>query len=107
MIRTGEEYRDSIRDGRDVWIDGERVDDVTTHPAFKPIVDIRARIYDFAHDERASGVMSYVDEETGERCAVGGKPPHAKADWQAKRAAVDLVLDEICGVVTRVGDETV
>ena len=42
MIRTSEEYLDSIRDGREVWIDGERVDDVTTHPAFKPIVDARA-----------------------------------------------------------------
>ena len=43
MIRTGEQYRDSIRDGRQVWINGERVKDVTTHPMFKPIVDIRAR----------------------------------------------------------------
>jgi 4-hydroxyphenylacetate 3-monooxygenase len=51
MIRTGEDYRESIRDGRNVWIDGERVDDVTTHPAFRPIVDIRARIYDLGHDE--------------------------------------------------------
>ena len=33
MIRTGEEYRESMRDGREVWIDGERVHDVTTHPA--------------------------------------------------------------------------
>ena len=32
MIRTGDEYRESIRDGREVWINGERVDDVTTHP---------------------------------------------------------------------------
>ena len=32
MIRTGEQYRDSIRDGRQVWINGERVKDVTTHP---------------------------------------------------------------------------
>ena len=29
MIRTGDEYRESIRDGREVWINGERVDDVT------------------------------------------------------------------------------
>ena len=42
MIRTGEEYRESIRDGRAVWIDGERVRDVPSHPAFRPIVDIRA-----------------------------------------------------------------
>src|SRR5712672_1585645 len=46
MIRTGEEYKASIRDSRAVYINGERVKDVTVHPAFKPLVDIRARIYD-------------------------------------------------------------
>ncbi len=107
MIRTGEEYRESIRDGREVWIDGERVEDVPTHPAFKPIVDIRARIYDMAHDAATRDVMTYLDEETGEVCAVGGKPPRTKEDWYAKRAAVDAVLDEAAGIVTRVGDETV
>ena len=104
MIRTGDDYRESIRDGREVWIDGERVHDVTTHPAFKPIVDVRARIYDMAHE---SPLMRYVDDETGELCATGNKPPRTKEDWYAKRAAVDAVLDEAAGIVTRVGDETV
>ena len=38
MIRTGKQYRDSIRDGRQVWINGERVKDVTAHPMFQPLV---------------------------------------------------------------------
>ena len=44
MIRTGEEYRESLRDGREVYVDGERVKDITTHPQFKPVIDVRARI---------------------------------------------------------------
>jgi 4-hydroxyphenylacetate 3-monooxygenase len=107
VIRTGDEYRDSIRDAREVWIDGERVGDVTSHPAFKPIVDVRARIYDMAHEAETRDVMSYVDPSTGERCAVGAKLPVSREDWHAKRLAVDTVLDDIGGVVTRVGDETV
>ena len=35
---TGRRYVESLRDGREVWIDGERVDDVTTHPAFKDMI---------------------------------------------------------------------
>ncbi len=97
MIRTGDEYRESIRDGREVWIDGERVPDVTTHPAFKPIVDIRARIYDLAHDQATQERMSYLDAETGERCAVGSKLPVTKEDWHDKRLAVDTVLDDVGG----------
>jgi 4-hydroxyphenylacetate 3-monooxygenase len=107
VIRTGAEYRESIRDGREVWIDGQRVDDVATHPAFKPIVDVRARVYDMAHEPETQDVMSYVDPDSGERCAVGPKLPTRKDDWLAKRRAVDAVLDDIGGVVTRVGDETV
>lgn len=107
MIRTGEQYRDSIRDGRQVWINGERVKDVTTHPMFKPVVDIRARIYDMAHEKATRGVMSYVDEKTGERNAIGLKLPYTQQDWHDKRLAVDTVLDDIGGIATRVGDETI
>lgn len=106
MIRTGEQYRDSIRDGRRVWIDGERVADVTRHPMFKPLVDIRARIYDMAHEARFRPIMTYRDEQ-GETSAVALKLPVASQDWLDKRRAVQAVLDEIAGLVTRVGDETV
>src|SRR5438270_13607000 len=65
MIRTGEQYRAGLRDGREIWIDGERVADVTTHPAFKPIVDAKARMYDLAHDPAAAPTMTF--EDAGER----------------------------------------
>ena len=107
MIRTGEEYRASLRDGREVWISGERVADVPTHPAFKPLVDVRARIYDLAHETATREILTYHDAETGERNAIGAKLPREQADWQAKRQAVDTVLHHIGGIVTRVGDETV
>ena len=45
MIRTGEQYKDSIRGTREVYMNGERVNDVTSHPMFKPIVDVRG-VYD-------------------------------------------------------------
>lgn len=107
MLRTGDEYRESLRDGRQVWIDGEKVADVTVHPAFKPIIDIRASIYDLGHAKATREMMTYLDGETGEVCAIGSKPPRTKADWQQKQRAVDTVLDDARGVVTRVGDETV
>ncbi len=107
MIRTGDEYRESIRDGREVWMNGERITDVTTHPAFKPAVDARAAIYDMQHRAELQNAMTYVDEITGERCAVALKLPRTRQDWSDKRAAVDHVMDEVRGVVTRVGDETI
>ena len=106
MIRTGQQYRDSIRDGRQVWINGERVKDVSVHLMFRPLVDVRARIYDMQHDPRFVHALSYRSE-AGEVCAVTLKLPRTQADWHAKGEAVEAVLNEIGGVVTRVGDETV
>jgi 4-hydroxyphenylacetate 3-monooxygenase len=105
VIRTGDEYRESIRDGREVWINGERVADVTVHPMFKPIVDVRARIYDMQHEDTYRDVMTY--EENGALNAISYKPPRSREDWYAKRAATDAVLNDVGGVVTRVGDETI
>ena len=63
MIRTGDEYRDSIRDGREVFMNCEKVPDVTTHPMFKPLVDIRARIYDMQHEAATASKMVYHDDD--------------------------------------------
>jgi 4-hydroxyphenylacetate 3-monooxygenase len=105
MIRTGKQYIDSIRDDRVVYINGERVKDVPSHPMFKPLVDIRARIYDMQHEAATRDVMTY--SEGGESFAIGLKLPHTQADWWDKRRATDAVFEDIKGVVTRVGDETV
>src|SRR3989442_3868765 len=46
---TGEEFLDSLRGGREIWIYGERVPDVTTHPAFRNPARMLARLYDALH----------------------------------------------------------
>ena len=45
--KTGAEHLATLRDDRAVYIDGERVDDVTTHPAFRNAVHSAAALYDF------------------------------------------------------------
>ena len=105
MIRTGEQYKEGLRDGREIWLDGERVKDVTDHAAFRPIVDIRARMYDMAHEEKTHEDFTYVEDN--QRNTIFYKLPHEQKDWHDKWKAVDLLLNDIGGVVTRVGDETV
>ncbi|HJR80154.1 MAG TPA: amino acid adenylation domain-containing protein [Anaerolineales bacterium] len=46
---TGAEYLESLRDRREVWIYGERVKDVTLHPAFRNQARMVARMYDALH----------------------------------------------------------
>ena len=106
MLRTGDEYRDSIRDDRQVWMNGEKIKDVTSHPAFKPIVDVRARIDDMAHEDKYREVMSYIDDQSNQPNCIGYKLPRTQNDWHQKRSSIDAVMRDIGGVVIRVGDET-
>lgn len=105
MIRTGNEYRASLQDGREVYMNGARVEDITSHSQFKPLIDVRARIYDMQHEAATQEVMTF--EMNNERFPVGSQIPRKQKHWHAKREAVDAVMKEIQGVVTRVGDETV
>ena len=49
-IRCGEEYLESLRDGRSLWLMGEKVEDVTTHPALAGCARSVAAVYDLQHD---------------------------------------------------------
>src|SRR5258708_24532974 len=76
---TGERYIASLKDGREVWIDGRRVDDVTTHPAFKDMVDEFARIYDSQHSPRYHDEHPCVDPNSGNRISVSWLIPSSAA----------------------------
>lgn len=55
---TGAEFLESLRDGREVYIYGERVDDVTRHPAFRNSAVSVAKLYDALHDQKSRDVLT-------------------------------------------------
>lgn len=67
--QTGDDYLESLRDGREVWIYGERVQDVTTHPAFRNSARSIARLYDAMHDDgpRSARLLTPTDLPDGGR----------------------------------------
>ena len=79
----------------------------TSHdPAFKPIVDVRARIYDLAHEAATQDACPTWSRSAASAARSAPAPPR-QGGLDRKRRAVDTVLDDVGGVVTRVGDETV
>lgn len=61
---TGEEYLESLRDGREIWIYGERVKDVTQHPGFRNVSRMLARLYDSLHDvSHGTKIVAPTDAE--------------------------------------------
>ena len=64
MIRTGEQFLDSIRDGRRVLCAGEMIDDLTTHPKTRGYAQALAEYYDMHHDPQYADAMTFVDEDS-------------------------------------------
>ena len=61
-LMTGAEYLESLRDAREVYIYGERVHDVTTHPAFRNAARSIMRLYDTLHDPAQRDLLTTVDD---------------------------------------------
>src|SRR5919204_6612916 len=86
---TGQRYIESLRDGREVWLDGKRVDDVTTHPAFKGMVRALADVYDQQNGEYRDE-MTYVDPESEVRTSLSWLIPQSREDSHRKRVNSQL-----------------
>jgi 4-hydroxyphenylacetate 3-monooxygenase len=80
VLATGRQKLERMRDGRAVYIGAERVEDVTTHPAFRAGAETIAALYDLRADPAKRDLFSY--EENGERCAL---------QWLRCRTRDDLV----------------
>jgi 4-hydroxyphenylacetate 3-monooxygenase len=61
---TGEEYLSSLKDDREIYINGERVKDVTTHPAFRNSARSMANLYDALHDPEQKSTLCW-ETDTG------------------------------------------
>ena len=82
MLMTGKEYLDSIRDGRRVYVGGELVEDVTTHPAFRNAARSFAMIYDRKRNLENRDLMTF--EEDGETFSTYFLLPRTREDLQRR-----------------------
>jgi 4-hydroxyphenylacetate 3-monooxygenase len=83
--QTGDEYLESLRDGREVWAYGERVDDVTTHPAFRNSARMNARLYDALHDPATHDVLTSPTDT--------GSEGYTHSFYRVPRSREDLLKD--------------
>lgn len=84
-MRTGTQYVESLRDGRTIYLDGERVKDVTTHPAFAEPIARAAAIYDRAAAAADDPELTWADPAGGARWSNMWLIPRSAADLAARR----------------------
>jgi len=67
-LRTSEEYKESLRDGRNVYIKGEKVKDVTEHPILGIMVDTVAQGFDLSNSNKPEikNLFAVAHSESGE-----------------------------------------
>jgi 4-hydroxyphenylacetate 3-monooxygenase len=98
VTRSGQEYLASLRDGREIWLDGERVADVTAHPAFRNTAASLARLYDLAHDSEHTPVLT----QGGVHRAYA--VPRSYEDLVARRRAYKVWSEASFGFLGRTPD---
>src|SRR5262244_291878 len=97
-LKTAAEYVESLRDGRVTYWDGERIDDITTHPKFRVPIEVASHDYAYADPSRRE-VMAYR-AETGEEAHRVFQIPMSEADLERR---IELMHDmSIVGGVTGV-----
>lgn len=99
-LRTGQQYIDSLKDNREVYYKGERVEDVTTHEATAGGIRQVAEIYDLQFDPEAQKVLTYVRDD-GARVTASYLIPRTKDDLRFRREGIKLVARQSFGTVGR------
>jgi 4-hydroxyphenylacetate 3-monooxygenase len=100
FLKTGEEYKAALRDGRDVWYEGERIPDVTAHPLTGPGIEWNARIYDMQFEPEHQDVLTFVRED-GARCSTAWLLPRTPDDLRRHREATELIAWETYALMGR------
>jgi amino acid adenylation domain-containing protein len=86
---TGAEYLESLRDGREVWIYGERARDVTRHPAFRNQSRMVARMYDaLQHPDTKAQLTCKTDTGSGGTTHRFFQASHTVEEMVAARDAI-------------------
>ena len=100
-MRTGAEYRESLRDGRDVWVMGEgAVRDVTTDPSTSAMVDEYVAWYDRHFDPDWQDILLTSPDGDGQRHPLALIPPKTSADLRRLGKAISAVHSQSGGNMT-------
>src|SRR5919106_864437 len=100
-MRTGAEYREALRDGRRVWVMGEGlVEDVTLHPATRPMVEEYVAWYDRHLDPEWQDVVLTPPDARGERTPWAFALPRGSADLRAMGRSYSATIFLTAGNMT-------
>jgi 4-hydroxyphenylacetate 3-monooxygenase len=103
--RTGAEYLAGLRNRKtEVWLRGERVTDVTTHPGLANGAKAIAALYDLQCDPAHRDAMTFADPDSGETLGLSFIIPRTRQDLERRRAMMLNWARTTCGMMGRSPD---
>ena len=103
-LRTGADFLRSLDDGRQIFLDGDRVSKVTEHPAFGGAAHSIARLFDIATTAELRERMTFPSPKTGAPVWRAWQIPRSHADLKAKRLFSETWAEATFGLMGRTPD---
>jgi 4-hydroxyphenylacetate 3-monooxygenase len=104
MIKTGVQHIESLKDHRQVYINGSLASDVVTHPSFRRTVQSVGMLYDFQALPDNRELMTFEAPESGERANRIWQLPKSYLELVERRRALEAWTELHCGFLGRAPD---
>ncbi len=101
-VRNGVEYLASLRDGRTVYVAGQRVEDVTAFPPFRGFLKTLAGIYDL--QEQRADVLTYPSPGDGSPISVSYLDAVTEEQLERRVAGERVRVEASFGLLGRLPD---
>src|SRR5262252_5348947 len=102
---TGRDYLKGLQvQEREIWLGGERIKDVTTHPGLRHGAQAIASLYDMQHDSALRDEMTYVSPTTGDRVGLSFIIPRTMQELEQRRTMMLHWARTTCGMMGRSPD---
>ena len=103
--RTGAEYIKALHDNpAEVYLNGKRVKDVTTHPGLRNGVQTMAKLLDMQHAPELRDEMTFDSPSTGNRVGLSFLTPKTIGDLERRRVMMHHWARTTCGMMGRSPD---
>ncbi len=100
--RTGKQFLQGLRDGRELWVGPDKIASMTDHPALAGAAQALAEVFDLQHREAEACLMP--DPETGEPINVSHMIPASQADLQRRHRGLEKTAEYSVGLMGRTPD---
>ncbi len=103
--RSGADYLERLREASpEIYMEGQRIKDVTAHPALGNGARTLAALYDLQSDPEVGPEMTYASPSSGDQVGLSFIIPRSHADLERRRTMMTHWARVSCGMMGRTPD---